>query len=678
MRGRPERIRGPAIVAALVLALAAPAVGAGREEVKKREQPMRIGLHEEASVELTLVDVEVTDKRGRPIRGLTKDDFAVTLNWKSWPVYSVDDFCASEERPPAALVADLPEAPGGPPRSSEPPEGRPPQADPSRFVLYFDFSQLQGDGRDRAVTEARRWLRESLRPGDEAAIVTYGTDAGLNERCTFTSDRQKLLAAVDAAQNDPKSIEAWPSLRPMRMSECAANPHKCPVHAVDEYFHSRRSLKALRAFLETLAEIPGRKAVLYFNQNGILQPGTLYHQGEDKGGDNTGLLEDVASVATSSRAIVSPVFTGNELDPDTAFGTRAAVNFGANLADATGGRFNKGEIDLRALMETTARASACVYRLGLRPPTGPARNVYQLRVTARGRKVPWLYRIRFENEMDRWLKRARGVLRNPAGAQDLPVAAALLPVLSAGGRWKLSVQVALDADAIAYLPAAEGREAQWQVGALLHGEASDETWEMLGVSRIHRKAEVQSTAAVVHRRVIDDLRPGRYRLAAFVRDENTGLFGGAEAVIDLPPPGSGRIAGPVILRSSRKFFMAALPALAGKTTSSSSVSEVHEDAIPARAAPLTTGDTLVVDTWLCPGARSGPPPVRFVSRDGVPVFRFEPVAPQSAGRCLLFADTIDATRLAAGTYAYHFRWNGPGNTEPQEAEAKFEISPERR
>ena len=657
---------GRGLAAALILALAAPPA---------KEPPRSLGLVEESSVELTLVDVEVRDAEGRPIRGLTKDDFAVTLNWKSWPIYSVDDLCTCGELTPASVAADLPQPPGALPA--------PPPPDPSRFVLYFDFSQLQADGRDRAVAESKRWLQESLPPGDEAEIVTYGTDQGVKERCRFTSDRGKLIAAVDAVQSDPRSIEAWPSFLRGRMCECgtikgpcAPSTGSCAGFAVDDYFRSRRSLEALRGYLETLGETPGRKAVLYFNQNGVLEPGRLYGQGEDKGGNGTQLLEDVSAVATSSRARVFPVTTGDALDPDARLVTVAAANLGANLADGTGGHANHGLADLRDLMDGVARAGCCIYRIAVRPPETASRAVYQLRVAARDIQTPWLYRIHFENELDRWMKRARGVLKNPSGSNDLPVSAALVPVLSAGGRWKLAVQVALDADAMAYLPGAQGRDAQWQVGALLHGEGSDESWEMLGVSRIHRTGKTQQAAAVVHRRDIDGLKPGRFRLAAFVRDENTGLFGGAEAEIDLPPPGSNRIAGPVILRSSRKVFLAALPALAGKAMSRSSVSEVEEDALPARRSPLDAGDTLVAETWLCPGPTRGLSPLRFVTKDGVPIFRFEPQVPTAAGRCQLYADAIDARRLGPGLYAYHFRWTRPGAEEPEEAEATFEISAE--
>ncbi len=663
----------PLIAAASLLLLAASAGGARGVPEKENDQPLDLGLAEETGVDLTLVDVEVIDKNGRPIRGLKKDDFAITLDWKAWAVYSVDDFCECEEIPSAVLDEDVPGALIGSPRRR--------RENPSRFVLYFDFSQLQSDGRARAIAEAKRWIRESLRPSDEASIVSYGTDAGIKERSPFTSDRRKLAAAIDAAEADTKQIESWPAFLSHRMCECgtsggACKPNltQCPSYAADEYFHTRRALEAFRVFLDALGDTRGRKAVLYFNQNGVLQPGRLYGQGEHQGGDNTGLLDDLSSVAVASRATVYPVFVGDHLEHSILPG--AAVNFGANLADATGGRYNRGLFDLESLMDKAARAGACVYRLALRPPVGAARGAHQVRVEAGGTKVSWIYRVRFENPMDRWLNRARAVLRNPAGAVDLPVGAALVPVRSIGGRWKLSVQVALDADAFAFLPALKGRSAQWQVGALLHREGNNDSWEMLGVSNVTRNGAAGPGTAVVHRRDIDELRPGTYRLAAFVRDENTTLFGAAEAVIELPQPGSGRIAGPIVMRSPRKFYRAALPALAGKDIKGSAVSELSENPLPQRAVPVATGETLEIETWLCPGAASGgsPVPVRFVSKNGTPVFRIEPGEPRDAGGCLMFADAIDAARLGAGVYSYHFRWNVPGKAEPQEGTAAFEIA----
>src|SRR2546426_3989424 len=59
----------------------------------------RLGLVETTGVTLTLLDVEVADKEGKPLRGLGKEDFHVSLNGKDWPLYSVDDLCSCEPSP---------------------------------------------------------------------------------------------------------------------------------------------------------------------------------------------------------------------------------------------------------------------------------------------------------------------------------------------------------------------------------------------------------------------------------------------------------------------------------------------------------------------------------------------------------------------------------------------------
>ena len=63
---------------------------------------------ETTRVTLLLVDVYPVDDEGRPIEGLTRKDFTVFLNNKSWPISSVDNLCGEagvpEAEPPAPHV----------------------------------------------------------------------------------------------------------------------------------------------------------------------------------------------------------------------------------------------------------------------------------------------------------------------------------------------------------------------------------------------------------------------------------------------------------------------------------------------------------------------------------------------------------------------------------------------
>ena len=180
------------MVAILVLATSArPAPKAPKPKIDK---PARLGLVEEAGIELTLIDVEVTDKDGRPVRGLKKKDFFVYLNGKEWSVYSVDEMCDCEESRPVTTVAESVPGTYETPMTLRSSEASGPATPPTRFVLYLDFSRLQPDGRALAVSESKRWVKESLKRGDEASIVSYATDGGLKEWCTFTSDRRSLAS----------------------------------------------------------------------------------------------------------------------------------------------------------------------------------------------------------------------------------------------------------------------------------------------------------------------------------------------------------------------------------------------------------------------------------------------------------------------------------------------------
>ncbi len=670
---------------------------------------------EEVGVELTLLDVEVTDREGAPVRGLEKHDFEVTLDDRRWPVYSVDDLCTCPDgRRTGTTVPLVPPAAEGPH-----------ERDPVRFGPYFDFSRLRPDGRRRAVEAAKEWTRKSLPRETEAMVMAYSSDAGLKQPCPFTRNRERLLRAIDAVAVDPKMFDAWAAGLERRMCDCgtwpdpgcastrpaqqeetarsllrgawhgigtraapradgkgrppvSANSAQCDRYALTEYQQGRRSFRALQALLDLLDRTPGRQVVPFFFENASLFPSRLFDT-RWSAPEHTFFLEmdDAGSSATTSRATVYPAYSGDHLGAGAAIAS-PAVNFAANLADSTGGRYNRGTTDLAETLDAAARASGCIYRIALSPPARPSRHVYRAVVRARERTIPWRYRVRFESPHDRWLKEVQAVLTSPETAREIQVGVALLPVPVGASGWDLSVQVAVDRRSLVHLPVRGGRQARWEAGALLVREPAAQTWEMFAVSQIHEDKEESEGEPVVHRSEIKDLKPGRYRLAAFVRDRTAGLLGGAAAMIEIPGPRSSPIAGPILVRSPRRLLACPLPPTSDWSAPETRAADVEIGTVPLGGAPIEPGQSLEAHTWICPGRHDAAQtaPVRFVSQDGTPRLRFETAEGVPAGRCLRFVDRISTGGLEPGPYSYHFRWKqSAGEEGPIEARADFEIAP---
>jgi hypothetical protein len=87
------------------------------------------------------------------------------------------------------------------------------------------------------------------------------------------------------------------------------------------------------------------------------------------------------------------------------------------------------------------------------------------------------------------MRSARAVLAAPARAQDVALAAAVIPLAAGKRGWDVSVQVTLAADALLQLPRQAESAGSWEVGALLADDRGRKSWEMLGVAALKRTGE---------------------------------------------------------------------------------------------------------------------------------------------------------------------------------------------
>src|SRR5687767_12098376 len=141
-----------------------------------------------SGVNLVEVDVIVTDRQGRPVRGLRQQDFEVLEDGKSVPIVT---FVAVDlpQAPPDATVPPPDRSGATVAANDQPEDGRVMLIVLDDYHVHFDAGFAV-----RTKTIARR-LVERLGPSDQAAVIA--TSGRSMMQAEFTSDKARLAQAID-------------------------------------------------------------------------------------------------------------------------------------------------------------------------------------------------------------------------------------------------------------------------------------------------------------------------------------------------------------------------------------------------------------------------------------------------------------------------------------------------
>jgi VWFA-related protein len=263
---------------ALLLALGLGA-GAVSAQIRKPGQPLPPEPQNQNSepfvdivnVSVVNVDVYVTDKQGNPVTGLTKDDFEVLENKR--PVEITNFYAVSngkpvaQPEPPPAVTA---EAPGGtvvPAQAQALDSVRTPEDQRLRLIVYIDNFNLRPFNRNRVMRELRAFVGQKLGRDDQIMLVTY--DRELHVRRTFTSDPGLIATALSelekiSAQGVHADSERRDVLDRIEESRSVAEAENyARTYAESTYNDLSFSINALKKLTDSLAGMPGRKAVVY-------------------------------------------------------------------------------------------------------------------------------------------------------------------------------------------------------------------------------------------------------------------------------------------------------------------------------------------------------------------------------------------------------------------------------
>lgn len=234
------------------------------------QEPVRESLQESVEIKLVTLDVTVTGEDGAPLPGLTVEDFEVKDDGAPM---EVTHFTSSRE--------------------------------PLHLILLFDDVQLSPGERTTAVAAVRRELGRLLGSADRVQVARQGREVRVE--LPFTTSREDLDRALSSLETTAPGIPVrlaaeralleeirlgdtpTPSLqgpggggdRLLTMTaESGASSTLVSVRsfAAEQRSRTLQKLAALGRFVSSLAELPGRKAILFVSSGFDLRPGERVYE----------------------------------------------------------------------------------------------------------------------------------------------------------------------------------------------------------------------------------------------------------------------------------------------------------------------------------------------------------------------------------------------------------------
>jgi len=575
------------------------------------------------SADLVLVDVQVTDRGGKPVKGLERSQFTVLEDDKPQAISSFDyndieaiEIAAAEDvRPIVVALAGV----------AAPEQVRQTVRNRRMIVLFFDMTSLQPEELLRSTDAAQRFLREQMTAADLVSVVAFGNQ--LRVMANFTNDRKLLERAVARLVPGKESqLAAMADAAPAAGEEAVVEDTGAAFTADEtefNIFNTDRKLAAVQALADLLRSIPGKKSVIHFT-GGITQTGAE-NRSQLRAATEAANRANVSFYTVDSRGLLATIPGG---DPSSGAAAGTAMFSGASvfhqvqsrqdsretlatLATDTGGRafFDVG--DFRDVFRKVQGDTSGYYLLGYYSSNtqrdGRWRRV-KVRVSAPGMRVrhregyyaPKDYAVFSTEDRERQLEEA---MCDDSPRLELPLALETARFRLSKDEIFVPIAAKLASSALQWAQKRGRREAEFEFAAEVREETSgrvasalrDTIKVRLGTERFQ---QVQQRALVYQGGFV--LGPGRYRLKFLARENETGRIGTFEQELVLPPPQPERLELSSVLLSSqleavRKNSEVEKKALAADAKLKASPLEVEgERIIPSVTRVFTTQQKLYV------------------------------------------------------------------------------------
>jgi VWFA-related protein len=539
-----------------------------------------------SEVELVTVDAVVLDREGRPVPGLSLQDFVLEEDGRPLEIARFEAIVleAATTAPTATpgVVATNQDRPG-----------------PGRaFALLLDDLALTGAEAIEVRSAVAAFIPKALRAGDEVMLATTSGDVRWTARVPEgREDLLAVLARVHGRYTDPAAsmdlmseyeaytitnrstgsryvtrvVDRWlranlcPSVGP------AGGSPSCPSMVVGRAQHvdalrrgrNRATLDGVRRAIESFGGTRGRKSVLLFSR-GFLSDTDLDLR-------HVGLASRLANAAVyfiDARGLVATsvfesVASAGPPPPGTTIGemnfeeTSLSIAGAQDLADDTGGRTIRNTNDLTTGAERIADESSVYYLLGFHPPEGTSdRSFRKLKVkvtrddlTVRARRG---YTLRTEPKPEKRKDKKRAgpdplVARALESAQDataIPLRA-MAYVFEPRPKDTTYVVVAVELDASGIAPRSGGdKGARLEVSVTTTRRDDGRGFRHDDVVDVKTEGAAPSGWRSLVREF--ELPGGVHQARVVVRDPVSGALGSVSQRFEVPPPAGLRISTPIL------------------------------------------------------------------------------------------------------------------------------------
>jgi VWFA-related protein len=339
-------------------------------------------LGETLEVRVTNVDVVVTDREGKPVRGLTREDFVLLEDKKPQPITNFSEYAESVPNDAATTVQKRP---------------------PRHIVLVLDDTSVDPFVRNQLFESIAKAVPKLLEPGDEVMLATWS--GSMHVRQSFTGNVDAVMKAIREDKDRGGGLQYMASTRnaldeingPMlgRMGRQQTEQLRTMLRqwTMERVNQQRNFIAGAERLISSIAGTEGRKLLVLATGYMPVEPGReLYEYAATKypqlatartaDADMTKEHEELAKFANASGVAIDSIYPNLDLGAEggermmdssrsrmtfiETANTTAALN---SLAQETGGTAFAQVRDFEKVLDTFSHQLSSYYSLGYRSPS---------------------------------------------------------------------------------------------------------------------------------------------------------------------------------------------------------------------------------------------------------------------------------------------------------------------